>query len=148
MQWNEINAKMQSVEEFPQLEEGDYRIRLEEFYWDKVQNFNRLCFRFSVANVGDAIPNKIFFLYPLDSNDEKSWRTTTFKWRRFCHCFGLDEKNPKTEPVNFLGRVGRVKIARDNWDYLNVVHFYPASDENSTDVKRIAKATENQNFNF
>lgn len=148
MDWQRVNAKMQTVEEFPQLEEGDYRIRIEEFYYDKVKDFERLCFRFVVENIGDAIPNKIFFLYPVDETDEKNLRTTTFKWRRFCRCFGLDPKNVRTEPAAFLKRVGRVKIARDNWGYLNVCHFYPANDDETADAKKLAKAAGKEDYNF
>ena len=129
MQWNELTEEMAKVETYPILEPGDYLVKIRDFAIDHVKDFHRLTFFFLVDQIGEAIPNKITLLFPMSKDDQKSMRTSAFKWRNFCACFGFDPKDTKIQPSNFLNRTGRVRIGLDNWGYTNVKQFLPREIE-------------------
>lgn len=139
MDFGKIKQQMRSIVDYPQLDIGDYTIRILETFTDSVHDFDRQIFRFEVDGVGEAIPNKIYFLFPHDANDTKAIRTVAFRWRHFCACFGFNYAHDDPDPRDFVGRLGRVRIDSDNWGYLQVRHFYTDDGTHSNNPSTLAR---------
>lgn len=117
-------SKARDVRDLTIVPDGDYTVTITGFVFDKVNNYERLTYRFEIDGLGQCIPDKIHFLFPTGDDNPELTRGVLIRLRMFYACFGVDIDTCQNDPEVFLRKRGKIRIETDTKGYKNVVKFY------------------------
>lgn len=109
------------------LDDGDYEVTLQLPYETKVGNYSVLRFPFTVNGESERVVPNYFDLFdctdPYDNFKVTQFRKSASKIKA---CFKLPGEFTSESYAKWVGSKGKIKIAKSENGFVNVVRFYKA----------------------